>query len=282
MEESLVLEMQRLAMDSKARVTDVIRAALVVATKLDIPEFREWCEGELSGSFGKQVPEYRRVRGEIKAWNPVLRQYIPVMMGGNPSLYESLSTKVTTQSIGEIEELHDKTDGGGVLQMPFSPEVMDKFFRNTEEYHLGIIPTVLIGPTHLLKILEAVRNTVLNWSLRLERDGILGRGLTFSPDEKRTAEHVTYKIEQFTGVLGSVHATSFQLGDYNTIHAELKRLGVPQRERNDIEEILDRLPKADAKTKKSLITRGGDWLKRNASTIGTLSETIRTWLETFK
>ncbi len=64
---SLVLEMQRLAMDSKAGVADIVRAALVVGTKLDIREFRDWCEAELRGYNTGDVPAYRKVQGELKA-----------------------------------------------------------------------------------------------------------------------------------------------------------------------------------------------------------------------
>ena len=43
-------------------------------------------------------------------------------------------------------------------------------------------------------IVDAVRNLVLDWCLQLERDGILGEGLTFNAKEKETAAQSHYTI----------------------------------------------------------------------------------------
>jgi AbiTii-like protein len=47
-------------------------------------------------------------------------------------------------------------------------------------------------PTALVGILETVRMVILNWTLKLEEDGILGEGLSFSSSEKQTASEHTY------------------------------------------------------------------------------------------
>ena len=36
----------------------------------------------------------------------------------------------------------------------------------------------------LVQLVDGVRNTILEWSLRLEADGIVGDGLSFNPEEK--------------------------------------------------------------------------------------------------
>ena len=46
---SLVLELQRAAMAPEEKVADIVRKASVVATKLQLSGFREWCESELNG-----------------------------------------------------------------------------------------------------------------------------------------------------------------------------------------------------------------------------------------
>ena len=57
---SLVEELQRDALDSSVSVLDLLRKALVVATKLNIDEFKEWIELELKGYSGQEtVPDYR-------------------------------------------------------------------------------------------------------------------------------------------------------------------------------------------------------------------------------
>lgn len=75
-----------------------------------------------------------------------------------------------------------------------------------------------------------------------------------------------------------MHSSNLQIGDYNSIHSDLKRLGVPQEERNDLEKILDGLKTASGPERESLIKRGSQWVMRNADKIGILSETIRKWI----
>lgn len=266
-------------MDPKIRVSDVVRAALAVATKLEIPELREWCQREIKGYKGEEVPPYRRVEGQLRATNP-LRGLIPVAFE-DAAVTKALASRIIVQSVGELEEIYEGGESSDVLEMPLSAEVMNRFFVRTEEYQLGIIPTVILSRGQLFGVLDAVRNVILEWSLRLEKDGILGEGLTFSAEEKRKAESITYNVGQFTGVLGDVHSSTIHIGEYNSIHAELKRLGVSQDQRNDLEEILDKLPPAHGEQRTSLVQRGKEWLIRNGPTIGTLSDTIRGWLEYF-
>ena len=106
----------------------------------------------------------------------------------------------------------------------------------------------------------------------------MGEGLTFTKDEVEKAAHVTYHIGTFSGVLGNVTSSQLQIGDYNAIHSELKRLGIPQKERNELEAILDEMPKAKGRgNEESVAKRGLAWVMRNAAALGALSDTIRGW-----
>ena len=70
---SLVLELQREAMNPNSRLSDVLRKAMVVATKLKVQDLRVWVESELKGySKDEEIPSYRKVNGTLKAWNPGL------------------------------------------------------------------------------------------------------------------------------------------------------------------------------------------------------------------
>jgi hypothetical protein len=51
---SLVEELQKDALNSSVSVLDLLRKALVVATKLNIDEFKEWIELELKGYSDKK------------------------------------------------------------------------------------------------------------------------------------------------------------------------------------------------------------------------------------
>src|SRR5574337_809128 len=274
---SLVLELQMAAMSPREKVADIVRKAFVVATKLQLSAFKEWCESELRSYDDKPVPAYRRIRVELKAWNPNRRGWIPVMIP-EAEIMEKLTTREVRQSIGELEHLYDTRSEDSFLEIPLPHWVIQTLFRGAAE--LGIIPTSLVGHGQLYGVIEAVRNCVLEWSLDLEAKGVLGEGLTFTSEEVEKASHTIYNIGSFRGVLGNVSASQIQVGDYNTIHSELKQLGIPQDERNELEQVLDEMSKATGAHRESLAKKGIAWVMRNAPALGALSETIRGWFET--
>jgi hypothetical protein len=53
--------------------------------------------------------------------------------------------------------------------------------------YLPGIPRLQFGKSAIHVILDAVRNTILEWSLKLELAGILGSEMSFSSDERTTA-----------------------------------------------------------------------------------------------
>jgi hypothetical protein len=78
-------------------------------------------------------------------------------------------------------------------------------------------PVLLVPDVSVYGIIEAVRNALLNWALKLEQDGILGEGITFSEREKTIASSVNYHIENFVGEMnnsqlqqGTHHSTQTQ------------------------------------------------------------------------
>jgi hypothetical protein len=268
---SLVIELQQGTMDPNAKVSDLLRKALVVATKLGLEEFRSWIELELKGYGLQKTPEYRKIRGEVKADNPY-HGWIPVVFK-DAKVNEKLSERATNQSIAEIEDLLSRDSSGkATYQTALPPEIA----RKLGEEH-GLPVALVADRSELTKIVEAVRSTILEWSLKLEKEGIFGEGMTFSKEETEKAAVTTFHIQNFTGIVGGVTAGNIQFGDYNSIHSKLKQLGVPQAERNELETILDELRTAKAEKKQSLLKRGIDWVKRNKETIGTLAEIIRGW-----
>ena len=275
---SLVLELQKEAMDSRIKLSDSLRKALIIASKLNLEEFREWIKKELMGyTKDDQSPDYRKVRGSVQYFNPY-HGWQSVIFKTSESR-DILSTRANGQSIAELEELLLNSKPGDMLTMQISPEILHRAFP--EALELNMPPCLVVGHTEIAGIIDSVRNILLEWSLKLEKDGVLGDGLSFSKEEKEKASNINYNIQNFSGVIGNVQSSNLQIGDYNTIHSELKRLGVPQKERNDLEEILDGLKTANDPEKKSLIKRGSEWVMRNADKIGVLSETIRKWMEAY-
>ena len=145
------------------------------------------------------VPEYRKVYGEVKGWNPY-RGWIAVIID-EPRISEKLSNTSIIQSIAEIVALAGQSEGKhGTLQIPFPVATslkLGKMVGFQTEFTLFIANTVPV------RILDAVKNIIMNWSIKLEEDGILGDGLSFSQREKEVAERTSYHITNFYGTVQS-------------------------------------------------------------------------------
>ena len=187
---SLVLELQQEALRSNIQVADLLRKALTVATKLNVHEFQEWSKMELYGYKQNQLPEYRKVTGEVSTQNPY-RGWIPVIFD-NPETTRILSQRYVGQSVGELENMIANSKEGRKLTIPYDPELLKHLVINEWDS----VPTLIIGDVQIFGILESVRNIILEWTLKLEQDGILGEGLTFTQEEKQKASSTTYNIDR--------------------------------------------------------------------------------------
>jgi len=212
MSASVVIELQRDALDRNVPVTDLLRKALVVARKLKITELEVWINKELSGYVdAEDIPDYRMIRGQVKGWNPY-HGWQPIVFS-DAEIENMLSETQNPQAISEIESLiSNKKDSGGTLQMPFPSHVQEKIchaIRHSTEI------TLIVQRPALVRIVDAVRTIVLNWALKLEEDGILGEGLSFTVSEKEEVSKHSYNINNF---YGSVHGSQIAQGSSHSSH----------------------------------------------------------------
>jgi len=193
---SIVIELQKEALDSSIHVSDLLRKALFIAKKLDIHKFQEFIELEFNGYSNHQnTPEYRLVSCQTKVFNPFNNYWMPLMTDIK-ELYNNLSKRYVNQPIAEIEALVQLGQkNNSVLQMPFSDSEALKLMQLSNlPVCFGLRPTSIIDISQLHGIIDAVRNIVLDWSIQLEKEGILGENMSFSEEEKKTASNVTFNI----------------------------------------------------------------------------------------
>lgn len=206
--ESLIRELQRDTLNGDISVSDLLRKAYVAAKKLELQEFEKWIELELNGypppteleagclvgselvfpqDLWKELPEYRWVPGTWKFYIDVEGKRIvtkPIL-----GLAKQLEKMHVPISISEIERIAytDESRSGIQLHDPAKILLTGRsdfeavFWVATHYYH---------------KILNAVRNIILKWALELEEKGILGDGLAFTAQEKKTASNFTFNINQ--------------------------------------------------------------------------------------
>lgn len=189
---SIVIELQRNALDRDVSVADLLRKALVVARKLKIKEFEDWILKELGGySNNSEIPDYREMVGKVEGLNPY-RGWQAIAFS-NTKLKEKFSKRKLGQCVAELESLLGQSNNVD-LHIPFSPEqqqLLCKAIGHQTEIILAISDAGLAG------VLDTVRNIILKWALKLEEDGVLGEEMTFSDSEKITAERHQYNINNF-------------------------------------------------------------------------------------
>ena len=152
----IVIELQREALDEKISIESLIRKAYLVAKKLKLKEFEEWLNQEQNG-YKNEIPEYRNITGEIKAWNPY-HGWIPMIL---PAKVADIASRMPIpNSISSLLDVYNS--------MP----TKYAFF---------------VSKSELYRIMSTVRNKILDWALLLEENGIVGNEMTFTDVEKQIA-----------------------------------------------------------------------------------------------
>jgi len=202
MNSHIVIELQQNALDSSVKVSDLLRKASVVARKLNIKEFENWLTHELNGyEDNDKIPNYRKLKGEVKVWNPY-RGWQPVSFDNNQT-EEIMTYRFTKQSISELEALIDSKPEQVTMKFPSETEL--SLMKNIR----SLTPPILhLSIPQIFSVTDRVRNIILDWSLKLEENGILGDGLTFSKEEKQIASQIVYNVT--TNIYGNMENSNIQ------------------------------------------------------------------------
>lgn len=203
----LIEEIQRDAMDPSVSVSTLLRKVKVAASKLNLAPAETWVEHELNGyPSGAEIPSYRTLNGRPMALNPY-NGWIPIILN-QQELDRMLSTCPTMQSIASLEALVRENETNFV-QFPLSAGVIAQL-NSTMDVQFGTM-AVHIPTTSVHGLLDAVRNAVLEWALKLERAGVKGEGLSFSREERQLAKDASTTIN-----IGSIGSMVGNLGSHNT------------------------------------------------------------------
>ena len=180
---SIVLELQKEAMKSDKDILTILRMALVVATKLDLNDFVEWINNELKGyQTTDTIPIYRKVKGLIKYSNGSDGwQELRIENNNNEVLEHTIDV---TNSIPNLSALDSKNPH--CLLLNLTGETVTTL-RNITGSNSDFYKT-LSTTSSITDIIEQVRTIILEWSLMLEKNCVLGSDLTFTKDEIEIAK----------------------------------------------------------------------------------------------
>ena len=248
---SLVLELQREALEKTSSISNLLRKAYVIAKKLEVRELEIWTSCELDGYDSKiEIPKYRFINIEIKSHNPYNGIWMPLTWNGKAP--EWATRQPISQKISELEHLtrHHDDKEGGLLYMNFSSTMQAKLMSLTD---MVSPPVMIVSKTGLVGIIESVRNLVLDWTLKLESKGILGNNMTFTPSEKESAlrNHSSITIQNFQGVLGDITQSNVSLNltmeikprNFDSLSKVLIENGIDKTSIADLQSALELDPK---------------------------------------
>lgn len=185
----IVLELERDALDENIGIEVLLRKAFLVAKKLKLSDFEKWINNEQNG-YEREVPEYRMIRGEYKAWNPY-RGWIPVVLSSNVA--KVLESIPLHNSVSSLWDVYTASDGS--IHFNVSAEVTEFLNKSTSGFDTKY--SFWSSRSEIYRIISTVRNKILEWALLLEENNIIGEGMTFTDEEKRVAQE-TQIINNYT------------------------------------------------------------------------------------
>lgn len=190
----LVPELVNMASDPTVSTTDLLRRALVVARRLAVPEIVDWINFELTGYRSGGIPEYRLLRGQLVAENP-MRGPIPVV--APPEISDLIGQFPVGQSIPELVHLL-RSDTG--IFHHFTGNIEQSLIRMIRDGSgVAMRPALKFAAVQIEGIIETVRSRILDWALDLEGRGIVGEGMSFTPQEKQAVQEQHYHFGNVSG-----------------------------------------------------------------------------------
>ncbi len=211
---SLVLDLQQEVLKLDCDILNALRRAHLIAVKLNLKDFDSWVTAELNGydNNSDTIPEYRKLQGRLKAWNPY-RGWIPVIFQDTEiqNLFCSIPLKY---SIGNILELYNNSDDNIIISYPG----MDKLLNEMSEVPIETYYGFHIHKHVFRSIIENVKNCLLEWTMKLEKEGILGEDMRFNMEETKMAEIIPQQINYYGTVInGDVDKSQVVSGDKNIV-----------------------------------------------------------------
>lgn len=182
-----VIRLQEMALDSSIEITETLRYALLIATKLGLTDLKQWVSRELKGYNNvndKEIPEYRILKTEIKYKNP-FHGLCPVIFDEAKEAQELMHALTKHYAIEPISSLANLLDSGGNTIQITIPNQLQYLINKCYGINVEFFRTA--SKSQIQGLIDRVRTNLLEFALTLEENGILGIGVSFSKKEKQKA-----------------------------------------------------------------------------------------------
>ncbi|RXI27337.1 hypothetical protein CRU89_06415 [Aliarcobacter trophiarum] len=192
-------------------------------------DFKEWINSELKGYKADNIPSYRVVNVNLKFLNPY-HGWIDAVI--DDKFEEILRKTNIIQPISEIEKIISDYQPNKIIQVDLKGT---NIRRLQKLYNTDFKPAQFINYIQIAGIIDMVKTLLLEWTLRLEEDGIIGNDdLIFTAKEKEMAKNIN--IQNFSGTLGNIlnngnlsienNSTNIYNENINKLIDEIKKLNL--------------------------------------------------------
>lgn len=281
-----IIDLQIKLLDETVSLTSLLRMTLAIAEKLGVVDIISWVRNELNGYNislpDADLPEYRKCRAILRGFNPY-KGWLPIIFEGE-DIDKLVHHIIVYQPIAELEPLKNST---AYLEYPLTgPQELQihKWIKDTP------VMKRLIPNTSIDKILNAVRNIILQWALTLEKQGITGKGMSFTSEEKKIAQtSQAVHIENFFGNFGDISnsqitqefTTTIEKNNFDTLSEYLSSKGISKEDIANLYKALneDPCPTSPAKLGEKVSAWLGNMISKAASGVFSVgADTLTTLL----
>ncbi|CAI3943748.1 unnamed protein product [Commensalibacter communis] len=269
-----IIELQKRAMDSSTDIVELVRYAYAIAQKLDLQDFADWCNAERKGyEYYPNIilPDYRLVHGTIMLscsdgkripmnWTDIqkaeeLQQkwigaVLPSLIGLLHKNDDFISMALSSTLEQYIKNYYDKIFNdwaNNVIPYLYAENDFIKYAM-IQNKKIEINPYLSVHVSEIVKIVEAVRDKIMDWSLECEGQGILGDEWIFTDKDKQMAQNITYNISSVqnmanqntdTTINQTAQNMSVTKGDFQSLANFLNDRGISKPNIQELKEIID-------------------------------------------
>ena len=266
---SLLNQIQDDLTSPSSNLSDILRRAKVLASKLKSSELRRWVKLESEGYENRdELPDYRQMRlgvqGTYKGPFGSGIDYAPIPLMNVPEDVKELVTKFELyDNVATLEEMLRKDNGD--FHFYHLPELTTLI-----EYHIGkrppmvLVQTFQIFPRYTLTgVVDNIKNRLLDFVLELQEQGI-------NPDELNTTATAQNVVRgavvnhiygnNNTVAIGeqiSQQVSLVQTGNIDSLIKQLREYEVPDEDLEELRSAITEEPQAESG---SLGSRVSEWL----------------------
>ena len=251
MTKNLLQQIEEEAVDSKSDVASLLRKCQVLASRLHNDSLKGWIRNELNGYPNPlEIPEYRvfpcQSVGSFYGMGRTMKNAPIPPMCVPEEIRDCLFTLRFYQGVGTLQEL--LTNDNGTVTVSWPGDLVALLSQKVYQ-GMGMLDAHMeCSSSSIVKILETVRNRILDFVLALEEDSPdAGEAIgTAKIDRKRIDQMVTNNIFKGVGNIalqcGAVtqnNTVNVEKGNWALLEGLLKGLKIANEEIAELKQILE-------------------------------------------